>query len=60
MTKQTYKELKSIEAEIKQRKEFEGDIYSRLLRCEEKDYVRFIKKFNAKLQREVLVALYTE
>lgn len=45
MTKQTYKELKSIEAEIKQRKEFEGDIYSCLLRCEEKDYVRFIKKF---------------
>lgn len=60
MTKQIYKELKSLEDEIKQREEFEGDIYSCLLRCDEKDYIRFIKKFDTKLQREVLVALYTD
>lgn len=44
MTKQIYKELKSLEDEIKQREEFEGDIHSCLLRCDEKDYIRFIKK----------------
>lgn len=60
MTKQTYKELKSLEAEIKQREKFERDIYSCLLRCDEKDYIHFIKKFDAELQREVLIALYTD
>lgn len=60
MTKQTYKELKSLEAEIKQCEEFERDIHSCLLRCDEKDYIRFIKKFDAELQREVLVALYND
>lgn len=60
MTKQTYRELKSLEAEIKQCEEFEGNIYSCLLRCDKKDYISFIKKFDAKLQREVLAALYTD
>lgn len=60
MTKQTYKELKSLEAEIEQREEFEKDIHTCLLRCDEKNYIRFIKNFDAKLQREILVSLYTD
>lgn len=60
MTKQTYKELKFLEAEIEQCEKFERDIYSCLLRCDEKDYIRFIKKFDAELQREILAALYTD